>query len=400
MTRVLLVTGKGGVGKTTVAGATAVHAAADGARVLVTSTDPAHSLGDLFDVELGDSPRLVAPNLQALQLDGQARLEEHWADVRDWLVEVFVAGGADRIQAAELVLLPGMDELFALLDVERRVASGAHDLVVVDCAPTAETLRLLTLPDALAFYTDRLLGPGRRLARLVRPVTKSVGGVPLPDDQVFSTVDDIHRRLATVRDLFTNPDRTTVRLVLTPERMVVAEALRTATALSLFGHAIDAVVLNRVIDSQPSGSPLAAWHDQQQEHLATVEQAFPDTCRLQAGMQLVEPIGVPALAALGRELYEDRNPIDRLSEVVGIEVEGLPGGSAIVRVPLPFARRDDVDVHRRGRDLHVTVGTVKRVITLPASLATHRVAGAGLSDGNLVVRLESRGQPHVVEAAS
>lgn len=400
MTRVLLVTGKGGVGKTTVAGATAVHAAGNGARVLVTSTDPAHSLGDLFDLELGDAPRQVSPNLQALQLDGQARLEEHWADVRDWLVEVFVAGGADRIQAAELVLLPGMDELFALLDVERRIASDEYDLVVVDCAPTAETLRLLALPDALAFYTDRLLGPGRRLARLVRPVTKSVGGVPLPDDQVFSTVDDIHRRLATVREVFTNPDRTTVRLVMTPERLVIAEALRTATALSLFGHVIDAVVVNRVIEAQPAESPLAAWYEQQQGHLVTVQQAFTDICRLHARMQLVEPIGVDALAALGQELYEDRNPVDRLSEVVGIEVEGLPGGNAVVRVPLPFARRDDVDLHRRGRDLHVTVGTVKRVIALPASLASHRVAGAGLTAGNLVVRLEARAQSRVVEAAS
>lgn len=396
MTRVLLVTGKGGVGKTTVAGATAVQAAKAGARVLVTSTDAAHSLGDLFDVGLGDEVRTVAPNLEALQLDGQARLEEHWADVREWLVEVFVRGGAERLQAGELVMLPGMDELFALLDVERRVASGRHDVVVVDCAPTAETLRLLALPEALAFYTDRLLGPGRRLARLVRPVTRSVAGMPVPDDQVFSAVDDIHRRLGNVRALLTDPDRASVRLVVTPERMVVAEGMRTATALSLFGHALDAVVVNRVLGPQDPGSPLASWYDQQQVHRATIAQAFPHTRRLEVGMQSQEPIGVAALGALGADLYAGFDPTARLSESPGIEVVDGPDGSAVVRLPLPFAHRDDVDLHRRGRDLHVTVGSFKRVLALPASLGAHHVAGAGLRDGVLEIRLA----PEPVEVAS
>lgn len=387
MTRVLLVTGKGGVGKTTVAGATAMRAAALGDDVLVTSTDPAHSLGDLFDADLGDEPRTVAPRVSALQLDGQARLEHHWADVRDWLVEVFVAGGVDRVQAGELVLLPGMDELFALLDVQQRVAAGDHDLVVVDCAPTAETLRLLALPEALAFYTDRLLGPSRRLARLVRPVTRSVVGVPVPDDHVFSTVDDIHRRLTEVRNLFTDPDRTSVRLVVTPERLVVAEAMRTATALSLFGHAVDAVIVNRVLEPQEPGSTLARWEDQQATHLATIDDAFPTTLRLRAKWQQREPIGVDALAALGQDLYADLDPRDRLSTPPRIEVEATESG-ARVSVPLPFASRGDLDLHRRGSDLHVTVGSVKRVISLPPSLATYEVAGAGLSDGTLVVRLQ------------
>ncbi len=399
MTRVLLVTGKGGVGKTTVAGATALRAAALGADVLVTSTDPAHSLGDLFDLDLGDTPTRVAPRVRALQLDGQARLERHWADVRDWLVEVFVAGGVDRFQAGELVLLPGMDELFALLDVEQRVAAGTHDLVVVDCAPTAETLRLLALPEALAFYTDRLLGPSRRLARLVRPVTRSVAGVPLPDDHVFSTVDDIHRRLAAVRRLFTDHERTSVRLVMTPERLVVAEALRTATALSLFGHAVDAVVVNRVLPTQPAGSPMAAWADAQAEHLARIEESFPTTRRLQAQWQPTEPVGAAALADFGDHLYGDIDPRDRLSMPPQIEVEATATG-ARVRVPLPFAQRGDLDLHRRGSDLHVTVGSVKRVIALPPSLATHVVAGAGLSDGMLVVRLRPAAPPQVSEVAS
>ncbi|MBW3659246.1 MAG: ArsA family ATPase, partial [Actinobacteria bacterium] len=232
MTRILLFTGKGGVGKTTVAAATAARAAARGLEVLVTSTDPAHSLADAFDVPLGDGPTRVATNLQAQQIDAQARLERHWKEVRDYLVELLAWGGVGELQAEELVLLPGLDELFALIDLHRQVESGAYDLVVVDCAPTAETLRLLALPDALRWYVDRILAPGRRVARVIRPVTSRVGGIPVPEDDVFGAVERIHGELAAVHALLQDAARTSVRLVVNPERMVIAEALRTATSLS------------------------------------------------------------------------------------------------------------------------------------------------------------------------
>lgn len=386
MTRVVLVTGKGGVGKTTVAGATAVRIARDGARVLVTSTDPAHSLGEVFDTRLGDSAREVAPGLEALQLDGQRRLEHHWADVRDWLVEVLVAGGAGRLQAGELVMLPGMDELFSLLDVQAHVDAGRHDVVVVDCAPTAETLRLLALPEALAFYTGRLLGPGRRLARLVRPVSSSLAGVPVPDDDVFTTVDRLQARLARVQALLTDGSQTSVRLVVTPERMVIAEAMRTATTLSLLGHAIDAVVVNRVVGPQDAGSPLQQWRDGQRGHLNTIESGFAPWCRLQAPWQPNEPLGVVALGNFGDVLYGAADPVAHLSTVPGIHLDTDDDG-VVLTIPLPFADRDDLDLHRRGRDLHVRVGGAKRVVALPTSLADHDVVAAGLRDGVLTVRL-------------
>lgn len=388
MTRVVLVTGKGGVGKTTVAGATAMAAAEGGASVLVTSTDPAHSLGDLFEQELGDEVRSVAPGVDALQLDGQRRLEAHWADVRDWLVEVLVAGGANRLQAGELVLLPGMDELFSLLDVQAHVDAGSHDLVVVDCAPTAETLRLLALPEALAFYTERLLGPSRHLARLVRPVSSTVAGVPVPGEQVFSTVDHVQARLGRVQFLLTDPARTSVRLVLTPERMVIAESMRTATALSLFGHRIDAVVVNRVLDEVTDpASPLAAWHERQREELHAVDHAFGPWRRLHAPWQSVPPLGPQALADFGRSLYGGVDPGGHLSHVAGITVDTEGGGEVVLRVPLPFVARDEVDLHRRGCELHVRVGAVKRVVALPVSLADHEVVSAGMRDGVLQVLL-------------
>lgn len=381
-TRVLLFTGKGGVGKTTVAAATAVHAAATGASVLVTSTDPAHSLGDVFGRNLGDRATSVAPNVDAVQLDSHQRLEAHWADVRDWLVEVLVAGGADRMQAGELVVLPGMDELFALLDVLHHVEQGRHDVVVVDCAPTAETLRLLALPEALAFYSDRLFTPGRRLARLVRPVTRSVAGVPLPDDEVFTTVDRVQHQLSRVHDLLCDARRTSVRLVLTPQRVVLAESMRTMTALALFGHAVDSVIVNRVAGDDASPATRGA----QAAVLDEVEAAFAPWDLRHVGARAAEPIGPEALGELGRDLWGDTDPRDRLSAGPGIHIEAGQD-VAVVTMPLPFVDRGDVDLHRRGRHLHVRVGGVKRVLALPDSLAHHAVVGARVRDDALVVRL-------------
>lgn len=391
--RIVLVTGKGGVGKTTLAAATAVHAARAGRRVLVTSTDPAHSLADVFDTRLGDHPVPVAERLDALQLDGRARLEEHWHEVRDYLVALLARGSLGDLQARELVMVPGLDELFALLDLHDRVGSGDHDLVVVDCAPTAETLRLLALPEALGFYVDRLLGPGRRLARLVRPVASSVAGMPVPDDSVFAAVDRVQQRLAEVHAMLSDPARTSVRLVLTPERLVVAEGLRTATTLALFDHAIDAVLVNRVIPTDGQGSSggsfgggFGSWPERQREHLAAIDEAFADRPRLRVPLWDDEPIGPARLADLGAHLWVDHDPGDVLATGAGPELVPFDGGQRLT-LPIPFADRDDLRLHRRGGDLHVSVGSAKRVVALPEALAHHEVVGARLRDGRLEVDL-------------
>ncbi|MFT5222615.1 MAG: arsenite-transporting ATPase, partial [Glaciecola sp.] len=282
MTRIVLFTGKGGVGKTTVAAATAVRAAAAGKRVLITSTDPAHSLSDAFDQPLQDGPTPILGDvggdgtgrLLAQQIDAQARLEHHWRDVRDYLVELLAFGGVGEVQAEELVLLPGLDEIFSLIDLRKQVESGEHDLIVVDCAPTAETLRLLALPDALRWYVERMLQPGRRVAKAVRPVVNRLGGAPLPQDEVFGAVESIHADLARVHAILQDATRSTVRLVVNPERMVVAEAIRTATSLALFGYAVDAVIVNRVLPDEITDPYLAKWKLRHAEHLATIESSF------------------------------------------------------------------------------------------------------------------------------
>ncbi len=394
------------MGKTSLAAATAARAAADGARVLVTSTDPAHSLSDALAQPLADAPTPIDPpsggrwsargSLDAQQVDAQRRLERHWGEVRRYLTTVLATGGLDEVRAEELVLLPGLDELFSLIDLRARAASGGYDLVVVDCAPTAETLRLLALPDALRWYADRLLGAGRRMARIARPLVRQRGpdgrALPVPDDEVFDRVEQVHADLAAVHDLLQDGTRTSVRLVTVPERLAVAEAMRTATSLSLFGYAIDAVVANRVLPARIADPYLDRWKQRHGEHLRLLREAFAPLPVLEATLQDDEPVGVAAVLALADELYGGLDPTAVLHASPPLELQ-REGDEHVLRLRLPFATSDDLELHRHGDQLHLKVAGVRRSLALPASLRGAEVAAARLREGQLIVRFRPAATP-------
>ncbi|MFA9445709.1 ArsA family ATPase [Egicoccus sp. AB-alg6-2] len=402
----LLFTGKGGVGKTSLAAATAVRAAANGLRVLVTSTDPAHSLADALDVPLADTPRTVPlpradGRLSALQIDAQARLERHWSDVRDYLVALLAWSGVGEIAAEELVLLPGIDELFALIDLRAQVAGGDHDLVVVDCAPTAETLRLLALPEALGWYVDRIAGPGRRMLRALRPLARGAGGavLPLPDDDVFATVERVNADLAAVHAILQDPATTSLRLVCNPERLSIAETERTATTLSLFGYAVDAVVVNRVLPDHVQDPYLARWKARHVAYLAEIEASFAPTPVLRAPLLDDEVIGVDGLLRLANAVYDHVDERALRDPVRPVTVEPTADGH-LLRVALPFATKGEIDLQRRGADLHLKVAGVRRTVALPGSLRRDQVAGAALEDGWLEVRFRPARSAEEMEVAT
>ncbi len=271
--RVQLFTGKGGVGKTTAAAGTAVLAAHRGLKTLVLSTDPAHSLADALGVAAGPDPVEIDGGLHVQQVDAQGRLERSWGEVREYLLSVLDSAGVDRLRAEELTVLPGAEEVLALLEVRDQVRSGRWDLVVVDCAPTAETLRLLALPEALGWYMDKVFPVERRVVRSLRPVLGRAVGVPLPHDRVFGAVERFHAELAEVQEVLQSPD-TAVRLVLTPEAVVVAEARRTLTSLALYGYRVDAVVANRVFPAGGDDPWRAGWVEAQRQQLAEVDASF------------------------------------------------------------------------------------------------------------------------------
>lgn len=382
--RIILFTGKGGVGKTTTAAGTATLAARAGHRTLVLSTDAAHSLGDAFGIAFGAEPAEVEDRLWVHQVDAQRRFERSWGDIQGYLMSVLDAAGVDPITAEELTVIPGAEEVLALLELRLHALSGDWDVIVVDCAPTAETLRLLALPEALGWYMNRVFGVQRRVVKALRPVLTRAAGVPMPDESVFDAIERLHRDLEQVQQILGGPDAT-VRLVLTPETVVVAEARRSLTTLCLYGYRVDGVIANRVFP-EGSGDPWrAGWVTAQQAVLAEVRQSFADVPIWRSTYTSEEPVGADGLAEFAEAAYDGADP---LAAPVGdgpMTITRSETG-AVLRIRLPFAQREDVDLARHGDELVVTVGSYRRLLALPAALTRHAVTGARVEDGALQVR--------------
>lgn len=384
--RVVLFTGKGGVGKTTTAAATAALAARRGVKTLLVSTDAAHSLADALAVadDLGPDPVEIEGSLSALQVDTRSAFERSWHEVQRYLLALFDAGGVDPVEAAELTVLPGAEEVLALLAVRDQVRSGRHDLVCVDCAPTAETLRLLRLPDLLGWWAGRLFPAERRVVRSLRPLLGRVSSLPVPDDAVFEAVARLQAELADVRSLLVDPAVTSVRLVLTPEAVVVAEARRTLTALSLHGYHVDGVLANRVF---PAGGDhwRQGWAAAQAAQLTLIRASFGGLRLWQVAYGEREPVGVAALAELGESVYGTGDPAEVAPTREPLRVSRTVDGFALT-LALPFAERGEIDLGRRGDELVVTVGGDRRLLSLPSALRRCTIEGARLVDGELAVR--------------
>ncbi len=382
--RILLVTGKGGVGKTTVSAATALAAADLGHRTLIMSTDPAHSLSDAFGVRLGDSPTAVAPNLEAQQIDSQRRLEQYWGEVRDYLADLFDWTGLSGVEAEEMAVFPGMDELFALADVKDHSLSDSYDLLVIDCAPTAETLRLLSLPEILAWYMDRIFPAGKKLHKALRPVVSRITTMPIAGNEVLDSVEGFYGRISGVRELLTNPEITSARLVVNPEKMVISEARRIYTYLGLFGYAVDSVIVNRVLPDSITDPYFKRWQEIQAGHLETVDEGFAEVDRRHLRLFDEEMVGVDRLRLLAKELYDGTDPADRLSHVEGFNVRE-EGDEVLMSLAVPFAETGEVDVVRIADEIVVTVGPYRRAFILPDSLKRREVQRAKLSEGILTI---------------
>ncbi|HEY7010758.1 MAG TPA: ArsA family ATPase [Jatrophihabitantaceae bacterium] len=383
--RIVLFTGKGGVGKTTTASATALRLADRGMKTLLLSTDTAHSLADALGVPLTGEPTEVVPSLWAVQIDTQTRFEAAWRDVQTFLVDLLSRSGVDPITADELTVLPGVDEVLALLAVRELALGGDWDALVVDCAPTAETLRLLALPEALTWYLQRVFPVHRRIARGVRPVAALLGrSEVIPPDNIFEALLRLNDDLAAVRQLLADPAITTVRLVLTPESVVAAEARRTFTALALYGYSVDLIVANRVF---PAGEDewRAGWAKAQQVQLAAIRESFAGLPVRELPYRASEPVGAEPLREVAGELYGDDDPaaLGPPHELLRVDTDGT---DFVLVMALPLAARGAVDVARAGDDLVVTVAGHRRVLTLPSVLRRCDVVSGDFDGARLRVR--------------
>lgn len=386
--RILLLTGKGGVGKSTVAAGTAALAAARGLRTLVLSTDAAHSLADAFGEPVGSEPTPVDTDLFVQQVDAQRRFEQSWADIQRYLLQVLDVAGVDPVAAEELTVIPGAEEVLALLELRLHALSGKWDVIVVDCAPTAETLRLLALPEALGWYMQRVFPFERKVVKALKPVLTRAAGVPMPGDSVFDAIERLHAELDEVHALLTGP-QASVRLVMTPESVVLAEARRSFTTLSLFGYRVDGVVANRVFPETDGDPWRAGWVEAQARVLAETDESFAGLAVWRSVYRAGEPVGVAALRELAEEVYGETDPLARATGKSPLRVTRTASG-AVLELALPHVTRAEVDLARHGDELVVTVASYRRLLSLPPGLARHQVTGARVDGGALQVRFEER----------
>jgi arsenite-transporting ATPase len=389
--RVMLYTGKGGVGKTTISAATAVRCAELGFRTVVLSTDLAHSLADSFDTKLGPEPTRLADNLWGQESDIYYNLDLYWKTVQNWINALFAWRGVDEMVAEELAVLPGMDELANLLWIDAHNQSGQFDVMIVDCAPTGETLRLLSFPEIARWWVDKLLPVHRRMAKVLRPVVRTWVGMPLPEDEVYDSVQDLFMHLDEMHATLVDPERTTVRLVLNPERMVIREAQRTYTYLNLFGYPCDSVVCNRLIPATVSDPYFAAWKTSQATYRQQVEESFSPLPILDVPLFDKEIVGIEALGEMAHAIYSDTDPTQILHRGRTVTTEQLDG-EYLLNLKLPFTSKEEVHLLTSGDELVVHVGHQKRNVILPRALVGLRTHGAHLEGDVLSIRFEKK--PH------
>jgi arsenite-transporting ATPase len=391
MTRILLYTGKGGVGKTSIAAATALLSAQRGYRTIVLSTDIAHSLADAFDLPLGPEPTQIAPNLWGQEPDVFYNVQRYWHTIQRYVAELFSWRGLDEVLAEEMTVLPGMDELGNLLWIADHVESNDYDVIVVDAAPTGETLRLLSLPEASRWWIERIAPIGRRVSRLGRPMLERVIGVPMPRDEVFAAAERLLNRLDKVHRLLADPDRSSVRIALNLEKLSIVEAQRSFTYFHLFGYPSDLVVCNRVLPTGKDGDgSFANLRATQQKYLPDVVDQFSPVPVRAVPQFDREMIGAERLTEIGRALFGDDDPTSFFYRGRPYQVTAEADGGHVLEVALPFTARDAVELSRDGDELQLRVAGLRRTIVLPRALVNAPTAGAKMDDGVLRIRFNSR----------
>ncbi|MFQ5658205.1 MAG: ArsA family ATPase [Candidatus Methylomirabilales bacterium] len=383
--RIILYTGKGGVGKTTVSAATGLCVAKRGYKTLVLSTDPAHSLADAFDTPLGPDPVSVAENLWGQEVNVLEDLNRYWGEVQQYLTALFATRGLDEVVAEEMAVFPGMEEICSLLNVRQHFQEGRFDCLIVDCAPTGETLRLLSFPDVARWYMEKLFPWERRIVTSLGPVVQPLVPVPLPKDDVYAALERLFHRIDGIKEILVNPQYSTIRLVLNPEKMVIKEAQRSLTYVNLYGYVTDAVVSNRVIPKAAASGYLAAWQKVQQKHRRAIQEAFAPLPIWDVPLFDQEVVGLGMLERMAEALFGGKDPTQVYFQG-HVQTVRKSGKGYTLQLKLPFAEKGNISLFKRGDELMVSIGNFRRDLVLPRTFAHLSVAKARLEEGVLTVR--------------
>ncbi len=385
--RILLFTGKGGVGKTTIAAATAVHASDRGYRTLLISSDPAHSLSDALDCLLGPEPLQVAPCLFVQEIDVYYTLQKYWGTLRDYILRVFKWQKVDEIIAEELAVLPGMEEGAVFLWVEKFYRDSDFDLIIIDSAPTGETLKLLSLPEVGEWWMDRIFPIQRKVARSLGPMVRLITDMPVPEESTYEAVEDLYEKLLSIHKVLSDPEVSSIRLVMNPERMVIQESRRTYTYLGLYGYPVDAGIVNRIFPADETGTLFRQYLETQEGYLAEIEDAFSPLPILRVPHLGREVFGIQLLREIGQKVYAGRDPAAVFLRERPYQLES-EGAAYTFGIHLPLAEKGDLSVTQYRDHLVLQIRNQRKSFCLPRFLAYYQASAARLENGWLRVTFE------------
>jgi arsenite-transporting ATPase len=386
--RIILCSGKGGVGKTSVAAATAIRCADLGYRTLIMSTDAAHSLSDSFDLPIGGEPGFIVHNLWGQETELSTTLNKQWATIQEWLSALLAWRGLKEVEADDIAILPGMEELSNLLYIVNYAQSGQYDAIVVDCAPTGETLRLLSFPEILNWWMEKLFPVERQVTKIVRPIVKPLLNIPIPDEEVFDSIQTLFPQLNQMRTIITDPEKTSIRLVLNPEKMVIKETQRTFTYLNLYGYSTDLIICNRFIPENVTDHYFDYWKTNQEQYLHSIEERFAPLPILIVPLMEREVVGLDMLRTVADKLYGDHDPTEFFhrgkTHYIQKEDEHYT-----LSFDLPYSSKDEISLIRSGDELIIHVGAYRRNIILPRTLMNLTLKGAKFENDKLVIRFDN-----------
>ncbi len=387
--RVILMTGKGGVGKTSVAAATGLRCAELGYKTLVLSTDPAHSLADSFDLEMGHEPRKVKDNLWGAELDALMELEGNWGAVKRYITEVLQARGLDGVQAEELAILPGMDEIFGLVRMKRHYDEGEYDVLIIDSAPTGTALRLLSLPEVGGWYMKRFYKPfqgmSAALRPLVEPIFRPIAGFSLPDNEVMDAPYEFYEQIEALEKVLTDNTQTSVRLITNPEKMVIKESLRAHAYLSLYNVATDLVVANRIIPDSVTDPFFKRWKENQEIYRQEIHDNFKPLPVKEVPLYSEEMCGLAALERLKETLYKDEDPAQVYYKESTVRIVQEKTHYSL-ELYLPGIPKEQIQLNKTGDELNIRIGNHRRNLVLPQALAALQPTGAKMEEDYLKIK--------------
>lgn len=382
--RVILYTGKGGVGKTSIAACTAAHIAARGKRVLIVSTDEAHSLSDSFDIKLGNSAKEIAENLYGMEIDTVIENEMAWGNIKAYFKQLLTLKAKDGIETEELLVFPGLGELLSLIKIKEIYDEGLYDVLIVDCAPTGETMSLLKFPDVFRWWMEKLFPMKRKAAKLAGPIVESTTKIPMPKDDVFVEMEKLYTKIDELHGLMMDKKVVSIRIVTTPEKIVIKEAKRSFSYLHLYDYNVDAIIINKIFPKDSMEGYFNAWIKLQEQSLNDIEESFKGLPVFKVGLMDKELRCYSMLEQVGSQIYKEHLPEDILFQDKIFEVQKLQEGYSL-NIHIPFVDKKELKLSQQGDELTLTIKNEKRSFTLPQKLRNHEISTAKYEDNQLKI---------------